>query len=127
MSLQTGKPPSRLEDDEAPDYWSVVDLEIVSQWKRLQETKCPGCGRPLSQHLHNERLDREEEPEDYVAYSFECPSQRAISAGQNMWRKENKSSITSYQKGNGADPGMGVYWLSQGPGETIPQPETTVE
>ena len=105
----------------------MVDLEIVSQWKHYQNTKCPGCGRPLSQHLHNEALDREETIEDYVAFSFECPSQRAISEGQDMWRRQNKSSIESYHKGNGSDPGMGVYWLSQGPGEHIPYSEETSE
>lgn len=127
MSLQSGKPPLRIEDDEAPDCWSVIDLELVSQWKTLQNTKCPGCGRPLSQHLHNDFLDREETTDDYVAYSFECPSQRAISAGQEMWRSHNKQAIDNFHKGNSADPGMGVYWLSQGPGESTPQPETDIE
>lgn len=127
LSLQTGKPPPRIEDDAAPDFWSVFDLEIVSQWKRLKETKCPGCGRPLSQHLHNDLLGREEETEDYLAYSFECPSQKAISAGQDMWRKANKKEIDRYQQGKGSDPSMGLYWLSQGPNEAVPLPENTPE
>lgn len=122
LALTSGTSPSRLLDEDVPDVWTVADLEVVSQWKTLKDTTCPGCGRPLSQHLKNDHLGREEEVSDYVAYSFECPSQKAISEGQDMWRKQNKAAIDKFQAGNAPDPGMGLYWLSQGPGESIPQP-----
>jgi hypothetical protein len=100
-----------------------MDLEILSQWKYLKDSKCPGCGRPLAQHLHNSRLGREETVEDYTAWSMECPAQQAIAEGQNMWNAANKASIDSHNKGNGPDPRMGTFWLSQREGETLPQPE----
>ncbi|USH44814.1 tail assembly chaperone [Microbacterium phage Juanyo] len=90
----------------------------------MKEVKCTGCGRPLAQHLHNSRLGREERPEDYMAWSIECPAMQAIAIGQDMWKTANKSAIEAHTKGNGPDPGMGVYWLSQGDGEVLPVPET---
>lgn len=89
----------------------------------MKEVKCPGCGRPLSQHLHNSRLGREETVEDYTAWSLDCPAMQAIAQGQDMWKTANKSAIDSHAKGNGPDPSMGVYWLSQGQGERLPTPE----
>lgn len=87
------------------------------------EHQVPWVCRPLSQHLHNDILDREETIEDYEVYSFECPSQKAIGAGQAMWRKQVKSETDRFYAGQGPDPGMGLYWLSKGPGESIPQPK----
>lgn len=123
MALVSGRSPVRLLDEDGPDTWSELDLEVVSQWKTMKEVRCPGCGRPLSQHLYNSRLGREESPEDYTAWSIDCPAQQAIASGQDQWKQENKSSIDSHLKGDGPDPSMGVLWLSQGPGEKIPQPE----
>lgn len=123
MALVSGRSPVRLLDEGAPDTWSELDLEVVSQWKHLKEAKCPGCGRPLSQHLHNSRLGREETIEDYTAWSLECPAQQAIAAGQDMWNQANKSALDSHARGNGPDPRMGTYWLSQREGESLPQPE----
>ena len=91
----------------------------------MQNVKCTGCGRPLSQHLHNPRLGREETIEDYTAWSIDCPAMQAIAAGQDMWRTANKSALKAHQEGNGPDPGMGTYWLSQGEGESLPTPDTT--
>lgn len=125
LSLSTGKPPSRILDAEAPDEWTVVDLEVVAQWKAYKENTCPGCGRPLHQHLHNPKLGREETVEDYIPHTLDCPSMQAIAQGQDMWKKVNKQSIDGFSRGNGPDPGMGVYWLSQGPGERLPEPKTT--
>lgn len=88
----------------------------------MKEVKCPGCGRPLAQHLHNSTLGREEVPDDYMPYSLDCPAQQAIAMGQDMWKQANKVSIEAHSKGNGPDPGMGVYWLAQGHNESLPQP-----
>ena len=123
MALVSGRSPVRLFDEGAPDTWKEEDLEVLSQWKHLKEAKCPGCGRPLSQHLHNSRLGREETIEDYTAWSIECPAQQAIAEGQEMWKTAHKSALDSHHKGNGPDPGMGVYWLSQREGESLPQPD----
>lgn len=122
MALESGRPPLRLLDEGSPDSWSELDLEIASQWKHLQEVKCPGCGRSLSQHLYNHRLQREETTEDYTAWSLDCPAMQAIAAGQDMWKRQNKASIDSHNKGNGPDPSMGIYWISQGDGEALPHP-----
>lgn len=127
LALETGKPPPRLVDPDAPDSWSVVDLELLSQWKQIQNTKCPGCGRPISQHLHNPSLGREETPDDYIPHSLDCPAMQAIASGQEMWKAENKPAIDSHMNGKGADPGMGVYWLSQGHRERLPQPAPTTD
>ena len=51
---------------------------------------------------------------------MDCPAMQAIAVGQDMWRTANKSAIESHTKGNGPDPSMGVYWLSQGQGEQLP-------
>lgn len=48
---------------------------------------------------------------------------QAIAHGQDMWRSENKSAIDNHQHGKGPDPTLGLYWLSQGQGEVLPQPE----
>lgn len=123
MALVSGRSPVRLLDEESPDTWSELDLEVVSQWKSLKERRCSGCGRPLAQHLHNPRLGREETVDDYTAWTVECPAQQALSAGQDMWRRANKSEIDSYNKGNGPDPSQGILWLTQGEGEALPEPE----
>lgn len=123
MALVSGRSPVRLLDEESPDTWTELDLEVVAQWKSLKDAKCPGCGRPLSQHLHNSRLGREETIDDYMAWSMECPAQQAIAVGQDMWNTAHKSEINSHQKGNGPDPRMGTFWLSQREGEALPQAE----
>jgi len=123
MALVSGRSPVRLLDGGSPDTWDELDLEVLSQWKYLKEAKCPGCGRPLSQHLYNSRLGREETMEDYLAYSMECPAQQAIASGQHQWEQVNKSEIDAYNKGNGPDPRLGTFWLSQREGELLPQPE----
>lgn len=99
-----------------------MDLEVLSQWRKLKEVRCSGCGRPLYQHLYNSTLGREETVEDYMPYSVDCPAMQAIAQGQDMWRTANKSAIDSHNKGNGPDPNMGVYWIAQGPGESLPEP-----
>lgn len=123
MALVSGRSPVRLLDEDSPDTWTEIDLEVLSQWKYLKDAKCPGCGRPMAQHLYNSRLGREETLEDYTAFTMDCPAQAAIAEGQNMWNTTNKSKIEAHTKGNGPDPYMGVYWLSQREGETLPQPE----
>lgn len=123
MALESGRSPVRLLDEGTPDSWTETDLEVVSQWKHLKEAKCPGCGRPLAQHLYNARLEREETAEDYTAYAMECPSQQAVAVGQDMWRRANKAAIESFNKGHGPDPSQGVLWLAQREGEVLPQPE----
>ena len=90
----------------------------------MKEVKCTGCGRPLAQHLYNSRLGREETVEDYTAWSLECPAQQAIALGVDMWNKANKAEIDAHSKGQAPDPRMGVLWLSQGYGESLPKPET---
>jgi hypothetical protein len=121
MALVSGRSPVRLLDEESPDTWSELDLEVVSQWKTMKEVRCPGCGRPLSQHLYNSRLGREETVEDYTPWSLECPAQQAIALGQDMWHSANKSAIDAYNSGRGPDPSMGILWLAQGYGESLPQ------
>lgn len=123
MALESGRPPVRLLDSGSPDSWTELDLEVLSQWKYMKEAKCPGCGRSLSQHLYNSRLGREETVEDYTAWSMECPAQQAIANGQDQWNRVNKSAIDAHVKGNGPDPRMGTFWLSQRDGESLPQPE----
>ncbi|QBZ73249.1 tail assembly chaperone [Microbacterium phage Theresita] len=123
MALESGRPPLRLLDEGSPDSWQEIDLEVVSQWKHMKEVKCPGCGRPLADHLHNSTLGREETTEDYSVWSIDCPAQQAIAAGQDMWRTANKSAIEAHSKGNGPDPSMGLYWLTQREGERLPVPE----
>lgn len=123
MALVSGRSPVSLLDGDVPDTWSELDLEVVSQWKTMKEVRCPGCGRPLSQHLHNSRLGREETVEDYTAWSIDCPARQAIAQGQEMWRKANESAIKAHHRGQGADPGAGVLWMSQGQGESLPIPE----
>lgn len=123
MALVSGTPPVRLLDGGAPDTWTELDLEILAQWKHLKEVKCSGCGRPLAEHLYNSRLGREETPDDYTAWSIDCPAQQAIAVGQDMWKKANQAALDSYHKGHGPDPGMGVMWLSQRDGERLPLPE----
>lgn len=124
MALVSGRSPVRLLDEDSPDTWSELDLEVVAQWKTMKEVRCPGCGRPLAQHLYNSRLGREETIEDYTPWSIECPAQQAIAAGQSMWSTANKSAIESHQRGNGPDPAMGILWIAQGYGEALPQPES---
>lgn len=126
MALESGKPPLRLLDEGNPDSWTELDLEVVSQWRHMKEVRCTGCGRPLSQHLYNSRLGREETVEDYTAWSIDCPAMQAIAVGQDMWKTANKSAIDAHVKGNGPDPAMGVYWLSQGQGERLPTPEQDI-
>jgi hypothetical protein len=123
LALESGRPPVRLLDEGSPDSWTELDLEILSQWRHIKEVRCPGCGRPIAQHLHNSRLGREETIEDYTAWSMECPAQQAIAYGQDMWNTANKSAIEAHNKGNGPDPRMGTFWLSQGFNESLPQPE----
>lgn len=123
MALVSGRSPVRLLDEDSPDTWTELDLEVVAQWRFLKEAKCPGCGRPLSQHLHNSRLGREETVEDYTAWSIDCPAQQAIAQGQQMWNDQNKQAIDSYNHGKGPNPHMGTFWLSQREGEILPQPE----
>lgn len=77
----------------------------------------------MAQHLHNSRLGREETVEDYTAWSMECPAQQAIAGGQDMWNIANKSDLEAHDKGKGPDPRMGIFWLSQREGESLPQPE----
>ena len=122
LALVSGRSPLRLLDGDHPDTWTELDLEILAQYRNIKEAKCPGCGRPLSQHLHNSTLGREETPEDYMAWSLDCPARQAIADGQHMWRTENKSSLDAHMRGNGPDPGDGLYWLAQGDGESLPQP-----
>lgn len=123
LALVSGRSPVRLLDEESPDTWTETDLEVLSQWKTMKEVKCPGCGRPLAQHLHNSRLGREETVEDYIPWSYDCPAQRAIAEGQNQWKQVNQASLEAHRKGNGPDPEMGVMWFTQGHGEALPQPE----
>lgn len=124
MALNTGKPPPRILDEKAPDEWSFFDLEVGAQWQAYKANKCPGCGRPLHQHLHNPTLGREETMADYLPHTIDCPSMQSVAEGQEMWKKFNKSAIDGFSRGNGVDPGMGVYWLAQGPGEKLPEPPT---
>lgn len=123
MALESGRPPVRLLDEGSPDSWDELDLEVAAQWKFIKDAKCPGCGRPLSQHLYNSRLGREETVEDYTAWSLECPAQQAIASGQHQWDQVNKSAIDAHRDGHGPDPHMGTFWLSQREGELLPQPE----
>lgn len=125
MALESGRPPLRLLDEGNPDSWNPIDLEVVAQWRHLKEVKCPGCSRPLAQHLYNSKLGREETIEDYMPYSVDCPAQQAIAEGQQMWKSENKTAIESHQKGNGPDPQLGLFWLAKGHGEKLPVPEPT--
>lgn len=120
MALASGRPPLNLLGQGTPDTWTDLDLEVVSQWRTLQNTRCVGCGRPLSQHLHNPRLGREETPEDYIPYTVECPALQAMAGGQEMWRTDHKAAMSSYHEGTGPDPTMGVHWITQGPGESLP-------
>ena len=122
MALESGRSPLRLLDAGLPDSWNELDLEVVSQWKRMKEARCPGCGRPLAQHLYNSTLGREETPEDYMPYSMDCPAQQALAVGQDMWKQANKTALESHRKGSAPDPGMGVYWFAQGHNETLPTP-----
>lgn len=119
----SGQPPVRLLDRGSPDTWDELDLEVLAQWQHIKGAKCPACGRPMAQHLHNSRLGREETVEDYTAWSMECPAQQVIAEGQAMWNTANKSSIEAHDRGNGPDPRMGTFWLSQREGELLPQPE----
>lgn len=121
LALTTGRSPRSLTDGAWPDVWELIDLEVVSQWRRLSEDKCAGCGRPLRQHLFNSMLGREETPEDYTALSVDCPAQQALAQGQAMWRQETKGAHNAYMKGQGPDPSQGVFWLAQGPGELLPK------
>lgn len=123
MALVSGRPPVRLLDGGSPDTWDELDLEVLAQWRFIKEAKCPGCSRPLSQHIYNSRLGREETIDDYTAWSMECPAQQAIAVGQDMWQQANKSAISAHQKGQGPNPEMGTFWLSQRAGELLPQPE----
>lgn len=123
MALASGRSPVRLLDEDRPDTWKEIDLEIVSQWRHMKEVKCPGCGRPLADHLHNSTLGREERMEDYSVYSVDCLAQQAIAEGQELWRQENKAAIDAHHKGKGPDPGAGVYWLTKREGERLPLPE----
>lgn len=74
----------------------------------------------MSQHLHNSTLGREETPEDYVPYALDCPATQSLAAGQDMWRTANKRGIEAFNKGDGPDPHMGLYWIAQGQGEQLP-------
>jgi hypothetical protein len=123
MALVSGRSPVRLLDGDQPDTWTELDLEVVSQWRTIKEAKCPGCGRPLAQHLHNSRLGREETVDDYTAWSLECPAQQAIADGQAQWNTVNKTALDAYHAGRGPDPTMGVLWISQREGEVLPHGE----
>lgn len=39
-----------------------------------------------------------------------------------MWRDAFKGDIDRFNEGKGPDPSQGVFWLSQGQGEALPQP-----
>lgn len=60
-----------------------------------------------------------------MPYSLDCPAMQAMSEGQAMWKSANKPDLERYHKEQGPDPSMGVYWLAQGPGETLPQPDSS--
>lgn len=113
MSLKTGKPPLSFTDKDAPPVWSELDLMIGVLWDNLTKDKCPGCGRPLSQHLHNPFTGNPEEENDYEVYSVECPASLAIAGGQQSWRNSNKGAIKSFNKGTGKDPSQGIYWFAR--------------
>ena len=85
MALESGRPPLRLLDEGSPDSWSYLDLDIIGKWKQLKAAKCPGCGRPLTQHLHNSILGREETTADYMKYSIVFTALLSISEFQDMW------------------------------------------
>jgi hypothetical protein len=123
MALVSGRSPVRLLDEGRPDTWTELDLEVVSQWQRIKDAKCPACGRPLASHLHNSMIGREETAEDYTAYSMECPAQQAIAVGQDMWNQEHKAELKAFHEGKGPDPSLGTFWFSQREGEILPQPE----
>jgi len=120
LAITSGRAPNSLLGD-LPGIWDELDLEVIAQWKQLKETKCPGCGRPMSQHTHNPLLGRAEAPEDYTAWSWDCPAQQAIATGQSMWRQANSGPFKEYYDGKGPDPGLGVFWLAQGYNEPIPE------
>lgn len=119
LSLQTGRSPLGLMG--GSDVWSPADLAIGVAWRRLANTKCSGCGRPLSQHTHNETLGREEAPADYMVYSIECPAGQALAVAQQAWREENKSATKAYHEGKAVDPAAGLHWMVTGPGERLPK------
>lgn len=58
-----------------------------------------------------------------MPYSMDCPARQAVAEGQQMWKDHNKDSLAQYHKGTGADPSLGVFWISQGPNETLPEPD----
>lgn len=123
LALTSGRPPRGLLGEDLSDVWELIDLDILAEWKAIKNNTCPGCGRPVSQHVYNTDLHREETVEDYVAWSMDCPAIQAVAVGQSMWRTANKSEMDAYNKGNGSDPTMGVYWMAQGSGESRPIPE----
>lgn len=120
MSLVSGRSPSSLLGD-GPDTFSIADLEVLAQYKAMRDARCPGCGRPLSQHLYNAQLGREETAEDYKAWSVDCPAMEALADGQQLWKTAHKQELKAHYKGDSPDPSMGTYWLAQGPGEALPQ------
>lgn len=38
-----------------------------------------------------------------------------------MWKQQHKTETKAYNEGTGPDPGMGVFWIAQGEGESLPQ------
>lgn len=120
MSIASGRPPGFLLGESDRAVFDRGDLEVLAQWKRATAMLCPGCGRPVWQHLNNPRLGRGEEPGDYTPWSFECPAAQALSDGQGRWRRTVKAAQKRFDEGNGPDPGAGLYWVAQGPGEPEP-------
>lgn len=120
LSLKTGKPPRSLQNCEIAPNWTELDLEVLSQWKRINSIICKDCGRPVAQHLHNPLLNREETVNDYIPWSLDCPASQAVAEGQSQWRRENSAAIDAYHKGLSPDPSMGLSWIAQGPGEPAP-------
>lgn len=120
LALKSGRSPFSLLGESGSDFWDATDLEVVSQYERARAIKCPGCGRPLKDHIANPFTGKEETPEDYQVYSVDCPSSQAIAAGQHMWREHFAAELKSHNKGEGADPTAGVYWITVRDGEQLP-------
>lgn len=118
MAQTTGRSPREILYGDLTG-WSEVDLLLVAWWKHVADQACPGCGRPMRQHDHNEYLGRAEEPADYMPGTIECPAQRAMAYGQAAWEEAHKDATKKYHDGNGPDPSQGVYWLAKGPGEVL--------
>lgn len=86
--------------------WDWLDVDMIRAWRRLDESRCPDCGRPAG--LHD--VDG---PAEYETGWVTCTAAARVQAAQARWSKsaEGRRSEDARREGR-ADPAAGRRWLA---------------